>query len=117
MNYFFVDNIFFLWVYWYNVYDDENICDGLGVFYLWDVGVIWGLGSFNFWDWMGSYRMYNKELIERVRGYYFGFVKYFDLNRGRLGIELEWEGWVGGNEIIGRRLLFEMEGMRMEVLE
>lgn len=52
-----------------------------------------------------------------MRGYYFGFVKYFDPNRGRLGTEPEWEGWVGGNETTGRRLLFETEGTRMEVLE
>ncbi|KAK4682519.1 hypothetical protein QC764_116880 [Podospora pseudoanserina] len=117
LNYLSVDNTSSLWAYRYNVHDDENTRDGLGVPHLWDAGAIWGPGSLNSWDRTGSYRTYNKELIERVRGYYFGFVKYLDPNREKLGTEPEWEGWIGGNETTGRRLLFETEGTRMEVLE
>ncbi|KAK0671394.1 putative esterase lipase [Cercophora samala] len=112
------------WAYRYNVHDDENTRDGLGVPHLWDAAAVWGPGNINPWDRTGSYRTYNKGLVGRVRGYYFGFVKYLDPNGGKLGTEPEWEGWVGGNETATmtttrrrrRRLLFETGGTRMEVL-
>ncbi|KAK4199594.1 putative esterase lipase [Triangularia verruculosa] len=104
-----------LWAYRYAVQDEENARDGLGVPHLWDAAAIWGPDNINPWDRTGSYRTYNKGLIERVRGYYLGFVKNLDPNRGRMGSEPEWEGWVG-NGTTRRRLLFETGETRMEVL-
>lgn len=114
-----------LYAYRYNVHDDGNAAQGLGVPHVFDAPAIFGpdaLGPGGGGAAFASYKTYNARVVPLVGGYWLSFVRALDPNAYRMAGAPRWGEWGGGGgeeeeerekEEKGR-LVVETEGARME---
>ncbi|KAL2018885.1 hypothetical protein VTK56DRAFT_310 [Thermocarpiscus australiensis] len=103
-----------LFAYRFNVHDDANAAQGLGVPHLFDAAAIFG--PTNIGGSANSYATYNAPVVPLMMAYVTSFVRALDPNVHRLPGSSTWGPWGGGAEGEGMaRLVVETGGRtRME---
>lgn len=102
-----------LWNYRYNVQDQTNVAQGLGVPHLWESYAVFGPTNLNNANPPASYLTYNAEIVPVVMNYFLSFIQTHDPNPLRAAGSPEWEDWsaAGTN---GSRIVLETNNTRME---
>lgn len=102
-----------LWNYRYNVLDQINVAQGLGVPHLWESYAVFGPNNLNTASPPASYLTYNAEIVPVVMSYFLSFIQTHDPNPLRAPGSPEWEDWsaAGTN---GSRIVLETNNTRME---
>lgn len=111
-----------LWLYRYDVADDDNTAAGVGVPHLWESYAVFGPGNLGDEAAPESYLTYNAPIVPVVMDYFLSFVRARDPNVLRAPGAPAWERWglldgngtVGGN---GTRLVLETNNTRMEEVD
>jgi cholinesterase len=101
------------WNYRYNVEDPMLVERGYGVPHIAEMNAIWGPNIIHGLGWM-SYLDLNKQIIPVIRGYWLSFIKTYNPNTLRYPGSPEWEEW---SPSLQRRLVFETNNTRMEVVD
>ncbi|KUI60885.1 Lipase 2 [Cytospora mali] len=113
-----------LWLYRYNVIDDDNAAAGLGTPHLWERWAVFG--PTNLWDEAApeSYLTYNAPVVPVVMNYFLSFVQTRDPNPLRAPGAPFWNDWgvLGGDNGTaatttdgnGTRIVLETNNTRME---
>lgn len=101
-----------LWNYRYNVLDDNNVAQGLGVPHLWESYAVFGPRNLANAAAPESYLTYNAEMVPLVMGYFLSFVMAHDPNPVRAVGAPVWEAW----GTTGQRIVMETNATRMEVV-
>lgn len=102
-----------LWNYRYNVEDQTNIAQGLGVPHLWESYAVFGPTNLNNPNPPSSYLTYNAGMVPVVMNYFLSFIQTHDPNPLRAVGSPVWEDWsaAGTN---GSRIVLETNNTRME---
>ncbi|KAJ8061340.1 hypothetical protein OCU04_010403 [Sclerotinia nivalis] len=106
-----------VWLYRYNVQDNNNIANGLGVPHVFELPAIFGPGNANDGD-GGSYRTYNANIVPVVMKYWISFIKFLSPNPGKDASAPHWES-MGTPSAAGgtlRRLVLQTGASAMEVI-
>ncbi|KAK2610626.1 hypothetical protein N8I77_004041 [Diaporthe amygdali] len=107
-----------LWLYRYNVTDNDNVAAGVGVPHLWESYAVFGptnLASNNVPE---SYLTYNAPIVPIVMDYFLSFVQTRDPNPLRAAGSPEWESWGSQSGTSnGTRIVLETNNVRMEPVE
>lgn len=110
-----------LWLYRYNVVDNDNAAAGVGVPHLWESYAVFGPTNLASNDVPDSYLTYNAPIVPVVMSYFLSFVQTRDPNPLRAPGSPIWESWTapllaapGGN---GSRIVLETNNTRMEPVE
>lgn len=99
-----------LWNYRYNVLDQTNVAQGLGVPHLWESYAVFGPTNLNSAAGApASYLTYNAEIVPVVMSYFLSFVQTHDPNPLRAPGSPLWADWTGA-----RRMVLETNDTRME---
>lgn len=118
-----------LWNYRYNVIDQSNAAEGLGVPHLWESFAIFGPGNLGGQVAPASYLTYNAEIVPIVMDYFLSFVQTHDPNQLRNSASPEWMAWAtppggadGTNTTAatpngGSRIVLETNNTRMETVD
>ncbi|KAK7745072.1 hypothetical protein SLS53_003307 [Cytospora paraplurivora] len=103
-----------LWSYRYNVLDDENVAEGLGVPHLWESYAVFGPASLGGEVVPESYLTYNAPVVPVVMDYFLSFVRTKDPNTLRAPGAPVWGSWGGSGGTNGSRIVLETNDTRME---
>ncbi|ROW11572.1 hypothetical protein VMCG_01276 [Cytospora schulzeri] len=109
-----------LWLYRYNVLDDDNAARGLGVPHLWESYAVFGPANLAGQAAPQSYLTYNAPVVPVVMDYFLSFVRTRDPNTLRAPGAPAWGAWGawGGDAAAaatnGTRLVLETNNTRME---
>lgn len=108
-----------LWLYRYNVLDDDNVANGLGVPHLWERYAVFGPASLAGEAAPPSYLTYNAPVVPLVMGYFLSFVRTGDPNALRAPGAPVWGAWGSlgdgdGDGANGTRIVIETNNTRME---
>ncbi|KKY34725.1 putative acetylcholinesterase precursor [Diaporthe ampelina] len=107
-----------LWLYRYNVVDNDNAAAGVGVPHLWESYAVFGPTNLASNDVPDSYLTYNAPIVPVVMSYFLSFVQTRDPNPLRAPGSPVWESWsapgAGSN---GSRIVLETNNVRMEPVE
>lgn len=109
-----------MWMYRYNVIDNDNVAAGVGVPHLWESYAVFGPTNLGSSDVPESYLTYNAPIVPVVMDYFLSFVQTRDPNPLRVPGAPLWESWGtplpagSGN---GSRIVLETNKVRMEPVE
>ncbi|KAG0159700.1 hypothetical protein PDIDSM_7223 [Penicillium digitatum] len=100
---------YFAWNYRYNVRDPTKIANGMGVFHIFDLPAIFGIGETNQPTY--SYASSNAKIVPITMNYYLSFIRVLDPNIFRFRDAPEWQPWGSG---AGQRLRLQTNSTEME---
>ncbi|KAK0730694.1 Alpha/Beta hydrolase protein [Lasiosphaeris hirsuta] len=99
-----------LFVYRYNVLDDDNLALGIGVPHLFEAAAIFGPDNIGPTAARPSYKTYNAPMVPVLMAYWISFVRTLDPNIYRVKDAPKWGVW--GEDM--ERLVLETGNVRME---
>lgn len=102
-----------LWNYRYNVVDQTNAAQGLGVPHLWESYAVFGPANLNGAPAPASYLTYNADIVPVVMAYFLSFVQTHDPNPLRAAGSPVWADWAAAGTN-GSRIVLETNDTRME---
>ena len=103
-----------VWNYRYNVIDNTNVAEGLGVPHVFEQPAIMGLGNAND-PTDSSYSTYNANIIPVVMNYWISFVRDLTPNRYKYVSAPHWESY-GDRQSARSRLVFQTNDTVMETV-
>lgn len=92
------------WNYHYNVSDQNQINQGIGVPHVAEQSAIWGASS------PASYKTTNAPIIPMMQQYWISFIRSFDPNTEKLDGAPNWDDWGKPDSTGGKRLLVQNPG-------
>ncbi|KAF3769034.1 alpha/beta-hydrolase [Cryphonectria parasitica EP155] len=103
-----------LWNYRYNVLDQTNAADGLGVPHLWESYAVFGPSNLDDAPAPTSYLTYDANAVPLVMDYFLSFVRTRDPNTLRAEGSPAWDAWVSSSDGNGSRIVLETNTTHME---